>query len=67
MEIENSKSFRLLNIGLILEEFKKHIPDNYQVTFFDHFTLPYIAWQIKKDFDIDLNIPTHMKIILKRI
>ncbi len=54
-------------LALTLEEFKEHIPENYQITYFDHFTLPYIAWQIKKDFDIELKAPTHLKIILKKI
>ena len=54
-------------LALTLEEFKKRIPESYQVTYFDHFTLPYIAWQIKNEFGIDFKTPTHLKIILKKI
>ena len=53
-------------LGLHLEEFLKLIHPEYEITFFDHFTLPFIAWQIKNDFNIDLKTPTHIKIILKK-
>ena len=54
-------------LGLTLEQLHRLIPDNYEVTYEDHFTLPYIAWQIKKDFNIELRTPTHIKIILKKV
>lgn len=54
-------------LSLSVEAFKKLIPSNYEIVFFDSFTLPYQKWSVKKDFDIDLNIPTHIKCILKRI
>ena len=53
-------------LGLHLEEFFKLIPSEYEITFSDHFTLPFIAWQVKNDFSIDLKTPTHIKIILKK-
>ena len=53
-------------LGLSLETFRKLIPDEYEITYFDHFTLPFIAWQIKNDFGIDLKTPTHIKIIFKK-
>ncbi len=43
------------------------IPKNYKITYIDHFILPYIANQIKKDFDIELDTKTHLKIILEKI
>lgn len=53
-------------LALSLESFKALIPDDYEVTYFDHFTLPFIADRVKKDFDIELKTPTHIKIILKK-
>ncbi len=53
-------------VPITLEQLYGKIPDNYEVTYVQHFTLPYTAWQIKKDFNIDLTTPTHIKIILKR-
>ena len=51
---------------LSVEELKAIVPDDYRVTFFEHFTLPYTAWQIRKDFGIELKDPTHLKIILEK-
>ncbi len=53
-------------LGLSLEALLKIIPGEYEITFLNHFTLPYIAWQIKKNYEIDLKTPTHIKIILKK-
>ena len=53
-------------VGLTREEFLKLIPKGYHITYFDHYTLPYIAWQVKKDYGIELKTPTHMKVILKK-
>lgn len=48
------------------EELVKRIPDTYRVVFRDHFTLPYTAWQIRKDFGFTLREHTHLKLILER-
>ena len=50
------------------EKSRKHkkIPKEYEIVYLDHLTLPFTAWQIKKDFDISLTTPTHIKLILKR-
>lgn len=53
-------------VPITLEQLLDKILDGYEVTYFDHFTLPYIAWQIKKDFGIELTTPTHVKLILRR-
>lgn len=53
-------------IALPVEDFFKRIPDSYEITYFEHFTLPYNKWQINKDFGIELNTPTHIKIVLKK-
>lgn len=53
-------------LGLSVEGLMSLIPDNYRVTYCEHYTLPFIAWQVKKDFDIEIKTPTHFKIILER-
>lgn len=53
-------------LGLTLEELIAMIPKNYRVTYQEHYTLPYVGWQIKKDFGIDLKIPTHIKMIIEK-
>ena len=53
-------------LGLTLEELNAVIPKNYRVTYCEHYTLPYVGWQIKKDFGIELKIPTHIKMIAEK-
>lgn len=56
--------------GLSYEDFEEIIAlSGYEIVYLDRFTLPYLKWSAKKDFDIDLyvNRPTHIKCILKRI
>lgn len=38
----------------------------YEKTLFEHFTLPFLKAQVKKDFNIDLTAKTHVKMIQKR-
>ncbi|MBQ7187491.1 MAG: class I SAM-dependent methyltransferase [Ruminococcus sp.] len=42
------------------------IPDSYRVIFCERFTLPYTAWQLRKDLGIELKDHTHIKLILER-
>lgn len=53
-------------VPITLEQLLAIIPSNYEITYLNHFTLPYIAWQIKNDFGIELTTPTHIKLILQR-
>ncbi len=48
------------------EELVKRIPNSYRVVLRDTFTLPYTAWQIRKDFGFTLREHTHIKLILER-
>lgn len=48
-----------------LETLKKKIPSNWNIIFEDHYTYYFLKDQIKKDFDIDLEEPTHLKMIIK--
>ena len=51
---------------LYREELLRKIPKEYKITFHDHYVLPYVKNQVKKDFGIDLMDNTHMKLILER-
>ena len=53
-------------VPITLEQLLAIVPSNYEITYLNHFTLPYIAWQIKNDFGIELITPTHIKLILQR-
>lgn len=50
-----------------LETLKKKIPSNWKIIFEDHYTYYFLKNQIKKDFDIDLEEPTHLKMIIENI
>lgn len=50
-----------------IEEHINKIPPNYEVIHFEHFLLPFQKEVINKDFGIDLNVNTHIKIITKKI
>lgn len=49
------------------EDLMKRIPGSYRLVYKDVFTLPYTAWQIRKDFGFTLTDHTHIKLILERI
>lgn len=53
-------------VPVTLETVKKKIPNNYQITYEDHFILPYIQQQVQKDFGITIKEPTHVKLILEK-
>ena len=52
-------------LGLSTERLFRLIPQNYRIVYREHYTLPFIAWQVARDFDIALQTPTHLKIILE--
>lgn len=43
----------------------KWIPSSWTIIFEDYFTFPYLKGIVKKDFDIDIKQPTHLKMIIK--
>lgn len=53
-------------LPITIERLLETVPENYEVTYINHFTLPYTAWQIRNDFGIELTTPTHIKLILRR-
>lgn len=48
-----------------VEDLMMDIPDRYSILFNHHFALPYLKQQIRKDFGIELEDPTHFKLILE--
>ncbi|MCR4644628.1 MAG: class I SAM-dependent methyltransferase [Oscillospiraceae bacterium] len=52
---------------LCTEELMERLPASYRLVYKDVFTLPYTAWQIRKDFGFELTEHTHIKLILERI
>jgi len=40
--------------------------NEYEIVYHEHYILPYLKWQVKKDFDIDIKDNTHLKLVLKR-
>ena len=54
-------------LGLSLAELTRLIPPNYKISYKEHYTRPFTAWQINKDFGIELKTPTHIKIVLEKI
>ena len=52
-------------LGLSAEALMSMVPDTYRVTYREHYTLPFVAWQVKRDFGIELSTPTHIKLIME--
>ena len=52
-------------IPVSLETLKKKIPNNWEIIFENHYTYDYLKNQIKQDFDVELNEPTHLQMIIK--
>ncbi len=50
-----------------IEDIRRMIPANYRINWQQHTPLPYIAWQAKRDFGIDLTEATHGKLVIERI
>lgn len=53
-------------LPVTVESLLEKIPDDYEIVYKEHYVLPYIKQQIKKDCGIELNDATHFKILLKR-
>lgn len=54
-------------LPVTIEQLIAKIPENYRITYRYHYIPDYLKETIKKDFDIDLTEPTHMKIIIEKI
>lgn len=48
------------------EELLTIIPDNYNITYYEHFVLPHLKRTVKADFGVDIKDAVHLKMILER-
>ncbi len=48
------------------EELLSSLPENYEITFHEHFILPFLKTRVEKDFGIELKDNTHLKLILMK-
>lgn len=53
-------------LPLNFEDLLALIPNEYNPTYVDHFTLPFIRQQANKDLDVDITDRTHIKLILEK-
>lgn len=53
-------------LPLSFEEFVSIVPDSYEIKFVEHYRLPFLVDRVKKDFNIVMSEPTHVKMILKK-
>lgn len=53
-------------LPLSVEELLKVIPVRYKPIFIEHYTLPYIRRKVKKEFGVELQERTHVKLVLER-
>ena len=53
-------------LPLKVEALLRMIPEEYEIVYSEHYVLPYVKQQIKRDSGIDLKDATHFKILLKR-
>lgn len=54
-------------LPITIEDLMELIPDNYRITFLDHYTPEFLKKCVKEDFGIDLKEKTHIKMIIERI
>lgn len=52
-------------LPITLETLRTKIPQGYSIVLEDSFVLPYLKKEVKKDFNIDLTHPTHLKMIIE--
>lgn len=53
-------------LPITVEELTALIPEEYEVVYSEHYVLPYVKQQIKRDSGIELKDATHFKILLKK-
>lgn len=51
-------------LPITIEELEMKIPFNWKPLYRKHYTFSYMRERIKKDFGVDLDLPTHLKMIL---
>jgi len=53
-------------LPITIQELFSFIPNSYDMTYYNSYNLPYIRYIVNKDFGIELNDNTHVKIFLER-
>ena len=53
-------------LPLSVEQIASNIDDYYELVYFDHYILPFLAHVVKRDFDITIKDYTHVKFIYRR-
>lgn len=53
-------------VPVSFETVKKKIPSNYKIVYEDHYVLPFLQSEVRKDFGITIKEPTHVKLILHK-
>ena len=54
-------------LPLSVEGLLERVPEGYEIVYSEHYVLPYIRHQVRKDSGITLTDATHFKILLKKI
>ena len=53
-------------LPLTMEQFAAKLSKDYELVYFDHYVLPFLARVVKEDMDITIKDYTHVKLILRR-
>lgn len=53
-------------LPLTMEQFAARLSDDYEIIYFDHYVLPFLARVVRRDMDITIKDYTHVKLILRR-
>lgn len=53
-------------LPITVEELLAKIPDNYEILYQEHYTLPFLKEKVFQDFSLTLDAPTHFKLILRK-
>lgn len=59
---ENNEDY----LPISLSQFLEKMSACYEPAYLEHYTLPFLKQKVKRDWNIDLNIETHLKAIFKR-
>lgn len=66
--VENwEREYKENYLPVAYEDFIASIPNEYMPVFEHHYTLPFLREEVWKDFQLQLQEPTHLKIILRRL
>ena len=53
-------------LPLTMEQFVARLSEDYELIYFDHYVLPFLARVVRQDMDITIKDYTHVKLILRR-